>query len=250
MPPLNKPAKLAKLKIEAYSSRRRRASDLVGTFVAMFNPGSLQRAFAIEYGKGQGYNSTSKKLNYTRSGPSELNLTLLLDGTGVEELGVNDETGGQKVSGRIKKFLNLTFKMNGKIHEPNYLSVKWGDLVFPCRLQSVNITYNNFDRDGTALRAELAIVLISDDEVKKRLTEEDKSSPDLSHRRVVRLGDTLPLLTKEIYGSSANYLLVAQANGLDDFRNLQPGQELIFPALQSEGNFESGGSFAGVEGQR
>jgi hypothetical protein len=244
MASLKNPAKLAKLKIEAYSSRRRRASDLVGTFVAMFNPGSLKRAFVIEYGSRQGYNSTSKKLNYTRSGPSELKLTLLLDGTGVDESAVNDQTGGQNVSDRIKKFLNLTFQMNGKIHEPNYLSVRWGDLNFQCRLQSLDITYNNFDRDGTALRAELEIVLISDVEVKKRLTEENKSSPDLSHRRVVRSGDTLPLLTKEIYGSSASYLLVAQANGLDDFRNLVPGQELIFPVMQSEQG--GGGNFTGI----
>ncbi len=247
MASLKNPAKLAKLKIESYSSRRRRASDLVGTFVAMFNPASFSRAFAIEYGGPQAHNSTGKKLNYKYSSPSELKLTLLLDGTGVDESAVNDEAGGQKVPDRIKKFLNLTFQMNGKIHEPNYLSVRWGDLNFQCRLKTLDITYNNFDRDGTALRAELGIVLISDVEVKKRLTEENKSSPDLSHRRVVRSGDTLPLLTKEIYGSSASYLLVAQANGLDDFRNLVPGQELTFPVIDSEQNLQGGGgNFTGI----
>src|ERR1700742_4370720 len=120
MVPLEKPAKLVKLKIEAYSSRRRRSSDLVGTFVAMFNPGSFSRAFAIEYAGPQAHNSTSKKLNYTYSSPSELKLTLLLDGTGVDESDVNDQTGGQKVSDRIKTFLNLAFQMNGRIHQPNF----------------------------------------------------------------------------------------------------------------------------------
>jgi nucleoid-associated protein YgaU len=237
MVPLKKPFKLAKLKIEAYNSRRRRTGDLVGTFVAMFNPASFSQGYEIKYGSGQGYNSTNKKVDYARSKPSELTLKLLLDGTGVDELAASDATGGQKVSDRVKKFLDLTFRMNGKIHEPNYLVVKWGDLIFSCRLQSVGITYTNFNRDGTALRAELEISLISDIEVKKRTREEGKSSPDLTHRRIVRLGDTLPLLTKEVYGSSANYLLVAQANGLDDFRNLTPGQELVFPAFQSEWNY-------------
>src|ERR1700719_1935766 len=134
MAPLKKPAKLAKLKIQAYSPRRSRASDLVGTFVAMFNPGSWSRAYAIEYAGPQAQNSTGKKLNFIYSVPSELKVTLLLDGAGVDESTVNDETGGQKVSDRIKRFLNLTFQMNGKIHEPNYLSVKWGDLNFHCRL--------------------------------------------------------------------------------------------------------------------
>jgi hypothetical protein len=235
--PLKKPSKLAKLKIEAYSSSKRRASELVGTFVAMFNPASFSRAFEIKYGSGQSNNSTGKKLRYARSGPSELTLKLLLDGTGVEESDGTDATGSQKVSERVKRFLNLAFQMNGKIHEPNYLWAKWGDLNFQCRLQTVGITYTNFDRDGTALRAALDISLISDVEVKKRLIEEDQNSPDLTHRRIVRHGDTLPLLTKEVYGTSAYYLRVAQANGLDDFRNLVPGQELVFPAVQGEENF-------------
>jgi LysM repeat protein len=237
MPPLKKPSKLAKLKIEAYNSSKRRAGDLVDTFVAMFNPESFSRGFEIKYGSWKSPKSTGKTLHYARSGPTELTLKLLLDGTGVGESGATDGTGGQKVSERVKKFLNLTFQMNGKIHEPNYLWVRWGDLNFQCRLQSVGITYTNFDRDGTALRAELQISLISDVEVKKRITEADMSSPDLTHRRIVRHGDTLPLLTKEVYGSSAYYLRVAQANGLDDFRNLVPGQEIVFPAVQGEENF-------------
>jgi hypothetical protein len=235
--PLKKPSKLAKLRIAAYSSSRRRASEHVGTFVAMFNPESFSRAYEIKWGGGQGLNSTDKELHYALSEPSELTLELLLDGTGVEESGGTGSTGSQTVSERVKKFLNLAFHMNGKIHEPNYLWARWGNLDFRCRLQKVDITYTNFDRDGTALRAKLKITLISDVEPEKLLIEEDRESPDLTHRRIVRHGDTLPLLTKEVYGTSAYYLRVAQANGLDDFRNLVPGQELVFPAIQAGGDF-------------
>ena len=47
----------------------------------------------------------------------------------------------------------------------------------------------------------------------------------------MKSGDTLPLLCKEIYGSSAHYLRVAADNRLDDFRNLVPGQTLYFAPL-------------------
>ncbi len=57
------------------------------------------------------------------------------------------------------------------------------------------------------------------------------SSPDLTHVRTVQAGDTLPLLCTSIYGSARHYLLVARHNGLDDFRQLQPGQQLQFPPL-------------------
>jgi len=169
-------------------------------------------------------------VHYARHKPTDLSLKLLLDGTGVHEMGIL-RLRQQKVSERIEEFLKLTFRMNGKIHEPNYLVVEWGNLIFSCRLSSVDINYTSFDRDGTALRAELDVNLIADIAVKKRLALENKSSPDLTHSRIVKSGDTLPLLSKEIYGDSSYYLRLAQANNLDDFRNLQPGQEIFFPPL-------------------
>lgn len=225
--------KLEKLKIKAYSKRRRSATDLVGTFEAMFNPQSFSQKYEIIYGKGQGLNSTGKKVNYSRSKPSELSLKLVLDGTGVNEMGILKLKSQKTVSEQVKKFLDLTYRMNGKIHEPNFLKVEWGDLIFACRLGSADISYTSFDRNGKPLRAELDVNLLSDKDIKKRMAKENKSSPDLTHSRVVRKGDTLPLLTKEVYGTADHYLRVAQFNNLDNFRNLNSGQEIFFPPLET-----------------
>ncbi len=227
--------KLEKLKIKAYKARTRSTADQVGTFEAMFNPESFKQKYEILYGKHQGFNATNKKVNYSRSKPRELSLKLLLDGTGVEELGFKKLGPRQTVAERVKRFLDLTFRMNGEIHEPNYLVVEWGELIFSCRLGSVDITYTSFDRDGKALRAELDVSLVSDKAAEKRVREENKSSPDLTHARTVRAGDTLPLLTKAVYGSSIHYLRVASFNNLDDFRNLTPGREIFFPPLETGG---------------
>jgi len=236
--PLLDRMKLKKLKITAYSDGRRSVADEKGTFEAMFNPTSFSQKYEILYSKNQGINSTGKKVAYARSKPRELSLKLILDGTGVHEMGIRQLAGPSTVSDQVKKFIDLAFRMNGDIHEPNFLLVEWGGkedggLIFSCRLASVNVSYTSFNRDGSPLRAELDISLISDKEVKKRQVKENKNSPDLTHRRVVKSGDTLPLLTKEIYGSAGHYLRVAQVNKLDDFRNLTPGQELIFPPLES-----------------
>ncbi|MGR9053652.1 MAG: LysM peptidoglycan-binding domain-containing protein, partial [Gammaproteobacteria bacterium] len=69
-------------------------------------------------------------------------------------------------------------------------------------------------------------------EVKTRMARESLSSPDLTHARMVLAGDTLPLMTERIYGTSKYYLRIAQINGLDDFRNLKPGSMLVFPPLE------------------
>jgi len=223
--------KLEKLKIKAYKSRGRSLGDLVGEFEAMFNPESFSRKYEIQYGRGQGLSSSDQEATYSRNKPSDLKLKLVLDGSGVSEMGILQLAPQKKVSERIKEFLDLTFEMNGEIHEPNYLTVEWGDLTFSCRLESVDITYTNFEHGGTPLRAELDVSLISDTEAEKRLAQENRSSPDLTHSRMVKSGDTLPLLTQEVYGSPAYYLRVAQMNNLDNFRRLKPGQEIIFPPL-------------------
>jgi hypothetical protein len=226
--------KLEKLKIRAYKSRARGTGDLLGTFEAMFNPESYQQTWAITYGPPRGTGTSLPKAIYHRHKPSDLKIKLLLDGTGVDEMGIAALAGRKTVAKRVEEFLKLTFRMRGQNHEPNYLKVEWGDLIFSCRLGSVVISYTSFDRDGTALRAELDTTFLAEVDDKKRLAEENKSSPDLTHHRVVRAGDSLLLLTKEIYGTADPYLVVAAANGLDDFRNLVPGQERSFrprPAL-------------------
>lgn len=224
--------KLEKLKIKAYKTVKRDQGDLIGTFEAMFNPESFSQQYRTTYGKNQAINTTGKELDYSYSNPCSLNLKLILDGTGVSEMGSAQAGGSKKVSERVKDFLDLTYRMNGTIHEPNFLRVEWGDLIFSCRLGNLNISYTSFNADGTALRAELDVSLISDEDDNKRIAKNNQTSPDLTHSRIVRSGDSLPLLTKEIYGSSKYYLWVAAANNLDDFRNLTPGQEILFPPLE------------------
>jgi nucleoid-associated protein YgaU len=229
---LKNPYKLEKLTITAYQDEGRQ-TQVGQPFIAMFNPESFSQKYAIRYAKEQGINTTGQKAIYAGIEPSTLSLKLLLDGTGSHEVRADNQTTytGKTVSDRIKHLLDISFHMNGKIHESNYLFVKWGKFIFPCRLVSVDINYTSFNPDGTPLRAELAIELISNEEAKKQLALDAKSSPDLTHSRIVKNGDTLPLLSKEIYGSSSHYLWIAQQNRLDDFRNLTPGQRLFFPPL-------------------
>jgi len=226
--------KLEKLKINAYETKSRSGLP-AKTFEAMFNPGSFKQSYKIIWGNKdrQGYNSSGLQAQYSRSKPENLDIDLLLDGTGVSQMGVAGLDGSKTVKDRVKEFLDATYRYNGNIHEPNYLVVEWGSLIFSCRLDSVDITYTSFDRDGTPLRAELKASFISDKEARRLAKEENKKSPDLSHSRIAREGDSLPLLTKAVYGSSAYYLDVARVNQLDNFRSLEPGRQILFPPLET-----------------
>lgn len=222
--------KLEKLKVEAYSDVGRSSS--VGEFEAMFNPESFKESYEVVYDRGQGVGSSGAEISFIKNKPSDLSLHLVLDGTGVHEIGLLQLEPSKSVSERVNDFLRLAFKMQGDTHEPNFLRIKWGEINLPCRLASVDVNYTSFDRDGKPLRAELDATFISDMEVGMRLRGENKSSPDLTHKRLIKNGDTLPLLSKEIYGTQDHYLFIAKANNLDDFRNLKPGQEIYFPPLE------------------
>jgi LysM repeat protein len=235
--------KLEKLKISAFDTAQRQgkpSDDKV--FEAMFNPATYTQTYANVWSKLPGVNASGAQLYYQRSNPTDLSLDLVLDGTGVDEMGIVTLIAPKTVEDRLKNFLDVCYTYNGQIHEPNYLIVEWGILKLSCRLQSVTVKYTSFDRGGKPLRAELATRFVSDDETQQRKKKEDKKSPDVTHSRVVSSGDTLPLLTKQIYGSSAAYLDVARWNGLDDFRRLTPGQEIVFPPLASLGRGTAGKS--------
>lgn len=228
---LPNPFKHEKLKIEAYEDKKR--SKSIETFEAMFNPTSLNMCYGNKFLHGEVPDNGEPIAIYSYTESQDLNLKLILDGTGVTDFGVETlfGKGHGSVTKQVEKFLKLCFYVKDKTHEPNYLKIKWGLLDYRCRLSNVNITYTLFDKSGMPLRAELDTTFISDDDGEAIQRKLNFSSPDRQHMRVVKSGDTLPLLAKEIYGDAAHYLRVAQVNNLDNFRNLTPGHELFFPPL-------------------
>jgi len=247
-------SKLEKLTIYAHKDKNC-TDQALGHFKAMFNPESINRKFENVFSK---YNIIGKgeKRFFIYNKISEFTLKLVLDGTGVfhpfepeviqqhnlpaiQQPTIVQPTGENtfgNVAPRVNHFIKLCWTINGDIHQPNFLKLQWGKDFIKCQLVNVDIKYTNFNPDGTPFRAELDIRLCS----KENLAEDANvnrllrlSSPDVSHSRIVKAGDTLPLLTKEIYGSSDYYLWVAEQNGLDNINTLVPGQRLVFPPLES-----------------
>ena len=233
--------KLEKLRIEAYTDEDRHKPADPPSMEVMFNPTSYKKKHAIAYaGKSRrGIGAAGSPARYSYTPPSEISFQFVLDGTGVAFMGAEQLARmvlGKSVKKDIETFEKLCFKLNGAIHEINFLKISWGDhLDFSGRLQTLDITYKLFDEGGDPIRAELDVTFVEDKSAQTIALEVHKNSPDLTHVRTVKSGDTLPLLCKEIYGSSAYYLRVAADNGLNDFRNLTPGQKLRFAPLKPDG---------------
>jgi hypothetical protein len=207
-------------------------SPLKRRFEAQFNPTTYKHSYRNAYQKRQGINTGGSNLKFLLSAPEVLSLTLVL------QQPINDNSligllkSKQSVYDRVQKFLSLAYEMNGTTHAPRMLKLSWGSLLFEGALESVDVKYTAFDHSGEPIRGELDVSFRGS--LKDPMGSTAKSSPDLTHAHSVKDWQTLPMITDEIYGDPHLYLLVAEANGLDHFRALQPGQKLHFPPTEKD----------------
>ncbi len=196
----------------------------VGEFSAYVNPKEITLSYEMEYDSAQGAGTTNSRMEFKKVKPGDMSLTLFLDGTGANGDLID-------IQEKIASFQTVT-GYNGNIHRPNYLKVVWGTLqVKRCVLKSASIAYKLFRPDGIPLRAVITANFTDNSDDQTRVAIAQDESPDLTHLRQVKAGDTLPRLCYDIYGDPRYYLAVAEANQLDQFRNLQPGMRLVFPPL-------------------
>lgn len=217
---------LERILVKAYDDPQCQG-DGIATFDAYVNPNEITLAYEMEYDSGQGSGTTASRMEFKKVKPGDLSLTFFLDGTGANGRPLD-------VQDKIQSFQSVT-GYNGDIHRPNYLKVAWGNLtVKRCVLKSASIAYKLFKSNGVPLRAIITAVFtdFADDETRVAMAQDQ--SPDLTHMRLIKAGDTLPQLCTEIYGDPQLYRQVAQANGLVHFRQLAPGTRVRFPPLDKQ----------------
>lgn len=215
---------LEKIRIKAYEQADCNG-DSVGEFAAYVNPNEITIAYEMEYDSAQGSGTTNSKMNFKKIKPGDMSLTFFIDGTGASGRLVDVQT-------EVERFQTVT-GYNGNIHRPNYLKVVWGTLqVKRCILKSASIAYKMFKASGVPLRAVITATFTDSIDDQTRVALAQDSSPDLTHVRQVKAGDTLPMLCYQIYGDPALFRQVAEANGLDHFRELRAGTRLFFPPLE------------------
>lgn len=220
---------VVKLSITAYNDAKNITPlDDPKPMSVMINPESFNKKISISYSDKQEQGTIGKIPKFTKIQPNTVDFELLFDKTGV----INDvKPGKEGVDEEINHMIDLTISYEGKKHRPRFIRLGWGNLKFEGCLQSMDISYKLFDPNGLPLRAVVKVSFVGVmEDVLEALTK-NPSSPDLTHVRIVKDGDTLPLLAYEIYGDSKYYIEVANFNELNDFRNLVKGQRINFPPI-------------------
>ena len=243
---------VTKLKITPYKDENfKTPASESKVFEVAANPSTYQLGFTVEGTAHQALGTSGTNTGYSMTKSPDLDLDFIFDGTGlldqnksgnklvntVGEIadkikGKSVKSGPETVVDQINRFKGTVLDYSGEEHKPYYVEILWGALFFQGTLTNLNIDFKLFSPSGYPLRAMAKAKFSGVISHELRAALENKNSPDLTHIRTVKAGDTLPLMTQRIYGDSKYYLEVAKANNIINFRQLKPGMEIVFPPIE------------------
>jgi hypothetical protein len=229
---------IEKVQIFAYTDKEFRTpnNSVPQPFYIPINPENYSKTFKIKTDDRRGHGNEGTDPRYESTAPEELKLDFLLDGTEAIEGYRYTDPDKKPVKEQLHLFLETVYRMEEKIHRPNFLKVIWGEcLAFACVLSNLDLQYTLFEANGDPLRVKISATFlkcVGDAEIEARSRT---CSPDLTHLRTVKAGDRLDLMTYNIYNDARYLLQVAKVNSLSTVRRVKPGAELRFPPLQKPG---------------
>ncbi|MBS0030003.1 CIS tube protein [Chitinophaga sp. 22321] len=213
-------------------------------FEVQINPETISRNFSIKYNEPDTKGTPGTELQFDKVNPEELELRFILDGTGVvPSAGLSADLVGSIMSAlpaeaqgayvpvRVAQLQAAVYDFKDESHRTPFLLVQYGKLVFMGLLLNMGINYNLFSPDGIPLRAEITLKLKAHTPFKDSMALLSLLSPDLSRHHLVLAGENILRICDDVYEDEKYYLEVAKANKLTNFRNLQPGTQLILPPI-------------------
>jgi hypothetical protein len=196
-----------------------------------FNPSQYQMTRKLDWKELGSRGLTTPQLQFGKGGPRTLSMSLVFD---TYESGDDVRT----LTGQVAKLAEIA--TGSKLQRPPVCTVTWGPHVDPYAglpftgvVETLTQKFTLFLEDGTPVRATLDLQLKEGEapERQRKRNPPRQGSPLQAKVRVVLQGDSLWGLAAEEYGDPAKWRQIAEANGIDDPRALDPGTELLIPSL-------------------
>lgn len=159
-------------------------------------------------------------LQYIRGESQVLSLELFLDRT----------DGNSDIEADMEQ-LRAFAQIDGSLHAPPVAEFAWGHFKFTGVVTSLRERLSLFSEDGRVLRARLTLSIKSYKSAEVQRRELKLSSPDRTHVRILREGETLAHIANEVYGDPRLWRPIATANGITRPRFIKPGTPLRIPVL-------------------
>jgi LysM repeat protein len=135
------------------------------------------------------------------------------------------------------KYVSLLEKLitvDSDLHRPPLVFFSWGSGwgetkgqihtgIYFCT--GLDVNYTLFLPNGVPVRCTCKLTL------QEAPKPKDKKSPDTAHVHLVSRGDSLQGIAAKEYDAPGEWRRIAQANGIDDPLNLEPGRRLLIPPI-------------------
>ena len=213
-------------------------SGLPIPYPVMYNPENFTKNVRTVLRPRRVTGDTGEEQEYGGNAADSVSFEFLFDATGGSVNSINGEVakalGG--VDAEIELFLFLTSARDPLSHQSRKLTLVWGTFIFDCRLESASINYTLFSSIGRPIRAKVNATFKGDRLRLLQAAFDKLFSADLTHVHIVKSGETLPLIAKNIYDDPLLYIEIARINNLKNFRSIKPGMELILPPVNKREN--------------
>lgn len=195
-----------------------------------FNPDTLKVSYSNQIAQAKEGNAPNEgnasALQHVGKGSTKLSVQLWFDVTGVLPTG-KETADVRQLTREVQYFITpkKTTTQQGETYIPPMARFLWGSFQFEGVMESLEESLEFFGADGKPLRASLTIGLTKQEIT---LIPEDKTpaarrSAGAKPLTPVVLGATLQGMA-DAAGKGANWKAIAQSNGIENPRLLQPGQ--------------------------
>jgi LysM repeat protein len=195
--------------------------DTSASYSVLFNPKeySVQKSVQWEPHKSPGLDLPEQQ--FTSGNPAVLSVELFFDT-------YEEKTDVRKT--HTDKVMGLTLVDPDK-HRPPLVMFQWGTFKFKGVVESLTMRYTMFASSGTPCRAVASMTIKEAQTAAEQVEEKPRNSPDHTKRRTVKHGDTLSLIAHEEYDDPAEWRRIADANGINDPKDVKPGTVLTLPPI-------------------
>jgi nucleoid-associated protein YgaU len=140
--------------------------------------------------------------------------------------------GEKGVRERLDDLAGL-LEIDSNVHAPPIVRFVWGKLSFKAIIEKLSRKLTLFQPDGTPARSTVSITFKEYKTLPELVTQPRLQSADKSKRRVIVGRDSLWLLAAREYDDANRWRVIADANDLDDPRDIAPGDWVTVPPLEA-----------------
>jgi nucleoid-associated protein YgaU len=119
------------------------------------------------------------------------------------------------------------------LHAPPPVRFNWGPMEFAAVIEKLGRKVTMFHPDGTPARATLSVNFKEYRTLRQQIEDPRRESADKTKRRVVVGREALWFIAAREYDDATEWIRIAEANDLDDPREIAPGDWLTLPPIEN-----------------